>query len=254
MVWAFEQNCPTPAAKLVLIKLADHADDEGTCFPSQARVAADTGLARETVNRAIKALVGVGLLGAEQRIDHTGQHANRYFLRCDNSSLPCDERSQAPVTRDHTPCDERSHITPIEPSTSNLPPLTPRKRGRDSEQEFEVWWQEVPRKVGKDPARKKYAIARRTADAETLLVGIRRYAELRAGQDQQFTLHPASWLHQKRWLDGEAQPPPATQPRRPRTPAPVDLIDELYRDELPKSASLPGNAKDAAAGGLFVLH
>lgn len=116
MVWAFDQECPSPAAKLVLIKLADHADDEGRCWPSQSRVAADCGLTRETVNRQVKALCAAGLLTTEQRINAAGQQANLYLLRCDIPSQPCDLRSHPPVISRHTepsidqPLEEREAI------------------------------------------------------------------------------------------------------------------------------------------------
>ena len=46
MAWAFEQRVGSPMAKLVLLKLADHADENGECFPSIGRIAADTEMNR----------------------------------------------------------------------------------------------------------------------------------------------------------------------------------------------------------------
>ena len=70
--------------------------------------------------------------------------------------------------------------------------------------EFEEWWEAVPLKVGKGGAkgaRGAYKAARRKADAETLLAGIKRYAASVAGKDPQFIAHPKTWLNQERWLD-----------------------------------------------------
>ena len=72
--------------------------------------------------------------------------------------------------------------------------------------DFETWWTAVPRKVGKDAAKKSYISARRTADAGTLLAGIRRYASERAGQDPRYTKHPATWLNGGCWAD-DPEPP-----------------------------------------------
>jgi DNA-binding IscR family transcriptional regulator len=107
--WAWDAKCPTPAAKLVLLKLADHANEEGECWPSQSRIAADCGIPRETVNRVMKALVEASLIRVEHRTNGTGKLANRYFLLCDVKSHP-------DVISDHTPCDVRSHKPSIEPS------------------------------------------------------------------------------------------------------------------------------------------
>ena len=49
--------------KLLLILLADHADDEtGKCWPSQNYIASRSGLARSTINRTIKRLEGKSLI------------------------------------------------------------------------------------------------------------------------------------------------------------------------------------------------
>ena len=88
MAWAWDAQCPAPGAKLVLLKLADHANDEGECWPSQGRIAADCGLTRQTVNEHLKKLVEAGLVRCENRFNGTGQLANRYFLLCRETRHP----------------------------------------------------------------------------------------------------------------------------------------------------------------------
>lgn len=46
----------TPRNKLVLLALADHANDEYTCFPSVRHLAEKTNLSRSSIQRAIKSL------------------------------------------------------------------------------------------------------------------------------------------------------------------------------------------------------
>ncbi len=119
--WAFRVQCPSPLAKLVLLKLADHANDEGECWPSQGRIARDCGLPRETVNRQVKALSTAGLIRVENRANKTGKQSNLYFLLCDPVSHPY-------VIHRHTPCDPPSHRTSIEPpleEDSEATPLLP---------------------------------------------------------------------------------------------------------------------------------
>jgi hypothetical protein len=67
--------------------------------------------------------------------------------------------------------------------------------------DFDAFWAEVPRKVGKEAARKAYASALKKTDAATIFDGICRYAKERAGKDEQYTAHPASWLNAGRWDD-----------------------------------------------------
>ncbi len=46
----------TPTNKLVLLALADHADDEYMCFPSVRHLTEKTNLSRSSIQRAIKSL------------------------------------------------------------------------------------------------------------------------------------------------------------------------------------------------------
>lgn len=72
---------------------------------------------------------------------------------------------------------------------------------------FDEFWNVVPRKVGKGRAKKAFASALKKTDAETIISGMRRYAEIRSGEDERYTAHPASWLNDERWTDA----PPAPQ-------------------------------------------
>ena len=42
--WAWQQEVDDPSAKLVLVKLADSANDDGVCWPSHRKLARDCGL------------------------------------------------------------------------------------------------------------------------------------------------------------------------------------------------------------------
>ena len=46
-----------PMAKLVLLRLADRADESGICYPSQRRLAAECGITERTVRNAITDLI-----------------------------------------------------------------------------------------------------------------------------------------------------------------------------------------------------
>lgn len=71
--------------------------------------------------------------------------------------------------------------------------------------DFDAFWDEVPRKVGKEAARKAYAKALTKAPHDEIMAGIRRYAHERRGQDDQYTAHPATWLNAGRWSDAPAK-------------------------------------------------
>jgi predicted transcriptional regulator len=101
LCWAFKQELPC-AEKFVLVALADMADMDGKCWPSQAFLAKRCGIARETVNRQIKMLANAGMIRVEQRVNGHGQQASLYFVRCDAGSQPNVIDAHTPVTDDHT--------------------------------------------------------------------------------------------------------------------------------------------------------
>lgn len=67
--------------------------------------------------------------------------------------------------------------------------------------DFGAFWLSCPRKIGKGAARKAYNRAITKTAPETIQGAIQRYATSRAGEDDQFTVHPATWLNQERWTD-----------------------------------------------------
>ena len=58
-----------------------------------------------------------------------------------------------------------------------------------------------PRKVGKPNALKAIRRALIGISGEALLTSTRLFQEARRGQEEAFTPHPATWFHQKRYLD-----------------------------------------------------
>ena len=97
--------------KLVLILLADHADDEtGRCWPSQNYIAKRSGLTRETINRTIKRLSGKGLIRIHHRFRDDGSSRSNTYIVMPGLHPPCARESHPPVTESHT---EPVSIEPI---------------------------------------------------------------------------------------------------------------------------------------------
>lgn len=80
MNWAWEQPLP-PVPKLVLMALADNADDHGYCWPKMKTIAAKCSTSERTVQRTIKTLLAAGLLKKDARFSASGrQVSNGYTL------------------------------------------------------------------------------------------------------------------------------------------------------------------------------
>lgn len=70
--------------KLVLIKLADNANDLGECWPSHQHIADQCEMSRRSVINHINALEKMGLLRKESRIKNGEKQSNLYYLTLDN--------------------------------------------------------------------------------------------------------------------------------------------------------------------------
>ncbi len=79
--WAAEQITGSPITKLVLLKLADNANDEGVCWPSVALIADHTELSERTVQDHLRRLEAKALVSIERRNRADGASmANVYHL------------------------------------------------------------------------------------------------------------------------------------------------------------------------------
>lgn len=65
--WAWQQKV-TATQKLVLLSLADRADENHHCYPSTSRLVNDTGLYRETIFKAIDELEKLNLLSVKREL------------------------------------------------------------------------------------------------------------------------------------------------------------------------------------------
>ncbi|WP_306685470.1 helix-turn-helix domain-containing protein [Klebsiella pneumoniae] len=77
--------------KLVLIKLADNANDKGECWPSYQHIADQCECSKSAVRNHIDALEDMGLLKRENRVgvnNGKGNASNVYYLNLDATPMP----------------------------------------------------------------------------------------------------------------------------------------------------------------------
>ena len=81
-VLAFEAKVGSPLRKLVLLKLADQANDDGICWPSYETIAEACEVDRRSVMRHVKKLEEDGFLRVERVYDTKNKKnaSNRYHL------------------------------------------------------------------------------------------------------------------------------------------------------------------------------
>mgnify|MGYP002764934119 FL=1 len=81
MVKAMGAKVGNPLRKLVLLKLADNANDNGECWPSYQHIADQCEISKRSVINHIEALCEAGLLKKVTRKGEKGNSSNIYILR-----------------------------------------------------------------------------------------------------------------------------------------------------------------------------
>ena len=86
MVQAMNCEVGNPARKLVLLKLADNANDDGICFPSYQYIADKCEMTRRSAINHIEYLIKMGLVSKKERKNKDGSISNLYFLHLEQGS------------------------------------------------------------------------------------------------------------------------------------------------------------------------
>ncbi|WP_176718977.1 helix-turn-helix domain-containing protein [Klebsiella quasipneumoniae] len=103
-----------PIRKLVLIKLADNANDSGECWPSYKHIADHCECSKSAVRDHIDALISMGLLVKENRPGVKNGKGNASNLYCMNLDNPMPPKSIAPMPP--------KSIAPMPPESTGMPP------------------------------------------------------------------------------------------------------------------------------------
>jgi hypothetical protein len=151
---------------------------------------------------------------------------------CESETFGLHEKNVRPAEQNHL----REPLREQNPSSSSAArpaPLATKVAEKAIEQAFEEWWKIYPRKVAKGAARKAYASALKKATAEQLKAGAGRYAAERAGQDERYTKHPATWLNGECWADERTT---VAKPNGAKAPN-----DDFWRERLNHFVSTKGD-------------
>lgn len=142
---AWETVVDSPGEKLVLLKLADNANDDGSCWPSLATICRQTGLSKQAVINCIKKFEASDppLLRVIRRRGEGGANLpNQYQLLLGPSARqisrevvkPVDQQSSQ-LTRVVKPVDQGSQVDglgvvkPVDPNHHLEPPIEPSREG-----------------------------------------------------------------------------------------------------------------------------
>lgn len=115
MAQAMSIKVGNPLRKLVLIKLADNANDKGECWPSYQHIADHCECSKTAVRDHVNALIDMGFLSKENRVginNGKGNTSNVYYIHLNRGAMP--PKDTAPMPSDDTPI-APDGIAPIAP-------------------------------------------------------------------------------------------------------------------------------------------
>lgn len=238
-------------AKHVLLHLADYANADWTCWPSSARISAETQIPERTLARVLSGLKEAGLLSAERRQE--GQKRYSDLLTINHDALvalplagvdrPEERATVAPAEREHATlapaksdaenmpfrADSADHSSyrepPEEPPEEPCPPSVADVTS-DLDREFDWFWEAYRYKSKKPDAKRAFIKARKKVSLDTILEALPAYeAHLeRTGYDKALA---ASWLNAERWEDEYPESLGKSPPRRNGQPTLRQTVDVL---------------------------
>jgi hypothetical protein len=231
---------------LVLLALADYADDNGYCWPAMPSVAAKARMSERNARRIVRKLEASGLLLVEENRGRNATNRYRVIAPVAKPDTVSGFEKTGHLRHENRTFEARKpDICDTKPDTamSDEPSITIKEPSKNRHDDFEEFWSTVPKKVGKGAARSAYLKAMKKADAATILTAMTAYAAERNGKDSQFTVHPATWLNQERWTD-----------ERPESPQDFHTqIDAMLRgnpDELRGTDAIDNRPRQPLLGGL----
>ncbi|OOG11301.1 helix-turn-helix domain-containing protein [Pseudomonas sp. C9] len=205
MVKAMKTKVGNPLRKLVLIKLADNANDQGECWPSYQHIADQCEIGRSTVKLHIRELEKAGFLRREFRRKGELNQSNVFHLSLDGgaaSDLGGGAGDNPPGAGDNpgggaAAAPRTSH--PYEPVNEPKPMVTP-----DLLVGFEQFWKLYPKKKGRKDAAKAWAKLKPNDELHQTLItalGSHCISEDWTKDDGRYIPNAATWLNGERWHD-----------------------------------------------------
>ena len=238
MVKAMKTKVGNPLRKLVLIKLADNANDMGECWPSYQHIADQCEIGRSTVKVHIRELEKSGLLRREFRRKGELNQSNVFHLALEGGAAPALGGGAA----DNPPGagDNPGGGAGAAPRTSHSSepvkePVKPKVADAPDSVAFDRFWAIYPRKVGKSAAEKAWAKIKVTADLFDLMAASLAAWTLSTDWTKdggQFIPHASTWLNGKRWEDELPQPAGAAPFASRRPASGPDFNDTSWADDL----------------------
>lgn len=204
MVKAMKTKVGNPLRKLVLIKLADNASDQGECWPSYQHIADQCEIARSTVKAHIRELEKAGLVRREFRRNGELNQSNLFHLNLWGGAAAALGGGAAENLGGAA--ENPGGGAAAAPRTSHLsePVKEPKPMCTSVADGFEIFWKLYPKKKSRKDALKAWN--KLNPDAEQRDVMIAALAQHCVSRDWtkdagQYIPMASTWLNGERWHD-----------------------------------------------------
>jgi hypothetical protein len=189
----WDTPCGSHTKKLVLLALADNANDGGECFPSMETIARKCDLSEQAVRNWIKEMEEEKWLVVDR--SHKLKRSNIYALTPPTPLTPNAVDPQQGLPRPPTPLTPTPNaVDPNRQGTVKEPSLS------QIQVQAEALWKAYPRKAGKKPGLKAIIKSLKSNKFEDLLKATHKFCAMWEGEpDKTFCPHAATWFNQERF-------------------------------------------------------
>ncbi|NWL48388.1 helix-turn-helix domain-containing protein [Pseudomonas hunanensis] len=204
MVKAMKTKVGNPLRKLVLIKLADNASDQGECWPSYQHIADQCEISKRSVMLHVSNLEAQGLLKKEIRKGGPkGNSSNLYYLTLTGAAYSLgvvqeihQGGADAALGGSAGDSPRTSHLS--EPVNEPKPMCTSVADG------FDQFWKLYPKKKSRKDALKAWNKLSPGAELQAVMIAaLANHCASRdwAKEGGQYIPNAATWLNGERWHD-----------------------------------------------------
>ena len=249
MTWATKQRVGDPSLKLLLLVLANYANEEGELWHSQERISFDTEIPTRTLRRKFTALVEAGLITVTERRRADGSRmtslvrllADQPAKMADSTTGQNTQRPKTGVTSGQKPGSPAANKVAAyeskESQESSLENIRAREINDDWVDDWEPdyvdrFWNAYPavRRTAKKTVAAKLAMIKRKREVTftRLMEGLEAYKRCTSAQ---FTKSPVVWLNGGCWDDANVPMPERTEQPRNGYVAVLQKLRQKQREE-----------------------
>ena len=189
LAWASKQKVGNSSEKLILMCLANYANDINKCYPSHKTICDFAEVKTQTVIRALQNLQSKEFINIEPRFEKTEHNKYRQTSNLYTLNIPPSQNEIGEGVKNTNGSPLKKEIR-----TYNNKPI-------NYTEEYLDWWNLYPRKEGSK--KKAFDLWLKIIDKELSIQELYdftvKFKQSVSGQNEKYIPHATTWLNQKRW-------------------------------------------------------